>query len=126
MATLENRREENLKAKLAIIEELKALIGAGETLGQTFNSFRDLQQRWREIGPVPQTAVKDLWETYNHHVENFYSYIKINKELRDLDLKKNFEAKLALCEEAEALMLEPLNSLLVTPVNECSTHMYGT
>jgi hypothetical protein len=66
-----------------------------------------LQQKWREVGPVPQTAVKDLWETYNHHVENFYSYIKINKELRDLDLKKNYEAKLALCEEAEALLLEP-------------------
>jgi hypothetical protein len=65
-----------------------------------------LQQKWREAGPVPQTAVKDLWETYNHHVENFYSYIKINKELRDLDLKKNYEAKLTLCEEAEALLLE--------------------
>ena len=107
LTTLDAHREENLKAKLEIIEELKALVGAGETVGQTFNAFRELQQRWREVGPVPQTAVKDLWETYNHHVENFYSYIKINKELRDLDLKKNHEAKLALCEEAEALVLEP-------------------
>jgi hypothetical protein len=107
LATLDAHREENLQAKLAIIEELKALVSAGETVGQTFNAFRELQQRWREVGPVPQTAVKDLWETYNHHVENFYSYIKINKELRDLDLKKNYEAKLALCEEAEALVLEP-------------------
>ncbi|MDR2894303.1 MAG: DUF349 domain-containing protein [Alistipes sp.] len=107
LATVDAQREENLKAKLAIIEELKTLIGAGETMGQTFNAFRELQQRWREAGPVPQTAVKDLWETYNHHVENFYSYIKINKELRDLDLKKNYEAKVALCEEVEALVLEP-------------------
>jgi hypothetical protein len=107
LTTLDAHREENLKTKLGIIEELKALVGAGETMGQTFNAFRELQQKWREVGPVPQTAVKDLWETYNHHVENFYSYIKINKELRDLDLKKNYEAKLALCEEAEALLLEP-------------------
>ncbi len=107
LATIETHREENLKAKLEIIEELKALVSAGETMGQTFNTFRELQQKWREVGPVPQAAVKDLWETYNHHVENFYSYIKINKELRDLDLKKNYEAKLALCEEAEALLLEP-------------------
>jgi hypothetical protein len=107
LATLESHREENLKAKLEIIEELKALVGTGETVGHTFNAFRELQQRWREIGPVPQAAVKDLWETYNHHVENFYSFIKINKELRDLDLRKNYEAKLALCEEAEALVLEP-------------------
>ena len=107
LATLDAHREDNLKTKLGIIEELKALVSGSETMGQTFNAFRELQQKWREVGPVPQTAVKDLWETYNHHVENFYSYIKINKELRDLDLKKNYEAKLALCEEAEALLLEP-------------------
>lgn len=107
LASLESHREENLQAKLAIIEELKSLIGAGETVGHTFNTFRDLQQRWREIGPVPQSAVKDLWDTYNHHVENFYGFVKINKELRDLDLRKNYEAKVALCEEAEALLLEP-------------------
>ncbi len=107
IATLEQGKEENLKAKLQIIEELKNLVNGNETLGQTFNTFRELQQRWRDTGPVPQANVKDLWETYNHHIENFYSYIKINKELRDLDLKKNYEAKLALCEEAEALLLEP-------------------
>ncbi|MDR2890899.1 MAG: DUF349 domain-containing protein [Alistipes sp.] len=107
LATIEEDREANLKTKLAIIEELKALVGGSETVGQTFNAFRELQQRWRDAGPVPVANVKDLWETYNHHVENFYSYIKINKELRDLDLRKNYEVKLLLCEEAEALLLEP-------------------
>lgn len=108
LADQDKHKEENLKIKLEIIEELKALINSSETLNQTFNTFRELQQRWRETGPVPQTNVKDLWETYNHHVENFYEYIKINKELRDLDLKRNYEAKIALCEEAEALYLEPV------------------
>jgi hypothetical protein len=107
LANLESTREKNLQTKLEIIEELKALITGSETLGHTFNAFRELQQRWRDTGLVPLTHVKDLWETYNHHVENFYSYIKINKELRDLDLKKNYETKVALCEEAEALVLEP-------------------
>ncbi len=107
LAVLDADREANLAAKQAIIEELKALVESGETLGATFNAFRDLQTRWREIGAVPLAATKDLWETYNHHVENFYGYIKINKELRDLDLRKNYEAKVALCEAAEALVLEP-------------------
>jgi hypothetical protein len=107
LANLESVKENNLKIKLEIIEELKALVGGSETLGHTFNAFRELQQRWRDTGPVPLTHLKDLWETYNHHIENFYSYIKINKELRDLDLRKNYEAKVALCEEAEALVLEP-------------------
>ncbi|MBO5758631.1 MAG: DUF349 domain-containing protein [Rikenellaceae bacterium] len=107
MAGQEQTKEENLKTKLAIIEELKALINSNETMNQTFAAFRELQQRWKDAGPVPQANMKDLWDTYNHHVENFYEYIKINKELRDMDLKRNYEAKLALCEQAEALILEP-------------------
>ena len=92
---------------MQIIEELKELVNSDETLNHTFTKFRELQQRWKETGLVPQQNVKDLWETYNLHVENFYNFIKINKELRDLDLKKNYEQKLALCEAAEALVLEP-------------------
>ena len=107
IANLEAEKEKNLQVKLGIIEELKELVNSDETLNHTFNKFRELQQRWKETGIVPQQNVKDLWETYNLHVENFYSFIKINKELRDLDLKKNYEQKIALCEQAEALVLEP-------------------
>ena len=107
IAQMEANKEENLKIKLNIIEELKELINSDETMNTTFARFRELQQRWKETGLVPQQNVKDLWETYNLHVENFYNFIKINKELRDLDLKKNYEAKLALCEQAEELVLEP-------------------
>ena len=107
MANLEAEKEENLKLKLEIIEQLKELVNSDETLNHTFNKFRELQARWKEIGIVPAQNVKDLWETYNLHVENFYGFIKINKELRDLDLKKNYEQKVALCEAAEALVLEP-------------------
>ena len=107
IANLEAEKERNLKIKLEIIEELKELVNSDETLNHTFTKFRELQQRWKETGIVPQQQVKDLWETYNLHVENFYNFIKINKELRDLDLKKNYEQKVALCEQAEALLLEP-------------------
>ncbi len=106
IAQLEAGKEENLKVKLQIIEELKELINSDETMNTTFQRFRELQQRWKDTGLVPQQNVKDLWETYNLHVENFYNFIKINKELRDLDLKKNHEAKLALCEQAESLAME--------------------
>ncbi|MCD8274137.1 MAG: DUF349 domain-containing protein [Alistipes sp.] len=107
IANLEAEKEKNLQIKLGIIEELKELVNSDETLNHTFTKFRELQQRWKETGIVPLQNVKDLWETYNLHVENFYSFIKINKELRDLDLKKNYEQKVALCEQAEALVLEP-------------------
>ena len=100
----EAEREENLKIKLGIIEELKALVQKEEALDKTFQEFRDLQERWRNTGMVPQGQLNGLLETYHHHVENFYNYIKINKELRDLDLKRNLDAKNALCEEAEKLV----------------------
>lgn len=105
IAEMEAAKEENLKIKLQIIEELKELVNSDETMTTTFTRFRELQTRWKETGLVPQQNVKDLWETYNLHVENFYNFIKINKELRDLDLKKNYEIKISLCEQAEALTL---------------------
>ncbi len=107
IANLDAEKEANLKIKLGIIEELKELVNSDELMNQTFNKFRELQQRWKDTGLVPQAHVKDLWETYNLHVEHFYNFIKINKELRDLDLKKNYEQKVALCEQAEALVMEP-------------------
>ena len=104
---LDQEKEKNLELKYQIIEEIKGLINKEESINKTFNEFRDLQQKWRETGLVPQSKMKDLWENYHFHVENFYDYIKINKELRDLDLRKNLEMKIKLCEQAEELLLEP-------------------
>ncbi|WP_339734447.1 DUF349 domain-containing protein [uncultured Sunxiuqinia sp.] len=104
---MEDEKEENLQRKYEIIDEIKNLVNRKESINKTFQEFRDLQQEWREIGLVPQSRLKDLWENYHHHVENFYDYIKINRELRDLDLKKNLESKLILCEKAEELLVEP-------------------
>ncbi len=102
----ESIKEANLKIKLQIIEELKDLVASDETLNHTFPKFRELQNRWKETGSVPAQDVKDLWERYHLHTEHFYNFIKINKELRDLDLKKNLEQKVILCEQAETLVSE--------------------
>ena len=104
---MDEEKDQNLQIKYDIIEEIKSLVNRKESINKTFQEFRDLQQKWRDTGLVPQSKLKDLWETYHHHVENFYDYIKINKELRDLDLKKNMEAKIGLCEKAEELLVEP-------------------
>jgi len=104
---MEEEKEQNLEIKYQIIEDIKSLVNRDESINKTFQEFRDLQQKWRDTGLVPQAKLKDLWETYHHHVENFYDYIKINKELRDLDLKKNMEAKITICEKAEELLVEP-------------------
>lgn len=104
---IDEEKEENLQKKYEIIEEIKSLINNKESINRTFHEFRELQNRWREIGLVPQAKLKDLWDTYHHHVENFYDFIKINKELRDLDLKKNLELKMEICEKSEELLVEP-------------------
>ena len=103
----EAEKYENLKKKYDIIDKIKDLVNREESINKTFHDFRSLQNEWHSIGVVPQSSLKDLWENYHHYVEIFYDYIKINKELRDLDLKKNLEAKVLLCEKAEELLLEP-------------------
>jgi len=103
---MEQEKEENLAKKLGIIEELKALLEKQEDLNQTFPAFRALQQHWRETGPVPTARTKEVWDNYQYNIERFYDYVKINNELRDLDFKKNLEAKIVLCEKTEELLLE--------------------
>ena len=103
----ESEKQDNLRKKIEIIEQIKELVNREEAINKTFQEFRNLQNEWHSTGIVPQSALKDLWENYHHSVEIFYDYIKINRELRDLDLKKNLEAKINLCEKAEELLTEP-------------------
>ncbi len=103
---VEEQKVVNLQQKNAILEELKQLINSEETLKKTYDEFRSLQDRWKEIGQVPATEITNLWNNYHFLVEKFYDKVKINRELRDLDLKKNLEAKIELCEKTEELLLE--------------------
>ncbi len=103
---LEAERDENLTKKQAIIEELKALVENPGEMKDAFPHFRDIQNRWRETGPVPQQNFRDINDTYQLYVTKFYDLVDINRELRDLDFKKNLEAKTAYCESAEALAEE--------------------
>lgn len=97
------QREDNFAKKQAVIEDLKNLVEKQEDVNSTFPAFRELQNRWREIGPVPATKFRDLNDTYQFYVEKFYDMVKINRNLRDLDFKKNLEAKEAFCQAAEKL-----------------------
>ena len=101
--TQDEMREANLAAKKAIIEELKALTEGQDDVSSCFPAFRELQNRWKEAGPVPAQSYRDINDSYQFQVEKFYDMIKINRDLRDLDFRKNLEAKIALCEQAEAL-----------------------
>ena len=99
----EKEREHNLELKEAVIEDLKALLEKQEDVNATFPAFREIQNRWRAIGPVPVQNYRNLNDTYQLYVEQFYDMVKINRELRDLDFKKNLEVKEKFCEEAEKL-----------------------
>ena len=100
---LEAEAEKNLALKEDVIEDLKALLEKQEDVNETFPMFRDIQDRWRAVGPVPPQNYRNINETYQLYVEQFYDMVKINRELRDLDFKKNLEAKEEFCANAEAL-----------------------
>ena len=104
---LEKEREDNLAKKEAVIADLKALLEKQEDVNATFPEFREIQNRWRAIGPVPAQSYRNINETYQLYVEQFYDMVKINRELRDLDFKKNLEAKEQFCEFAEKLAENP-------------------
>lgn len=100
---LEERLHGNLEIRQQIIEELKGLINVEENINDTYKHFKNLQERWRNAGPIPRVQYNDVWRTYHHHVERFYDFLDLNRELRDLDFKKNLEEKLKIIEQAEAL-----------------------
>ncbi|WP_302546914.1 DUF349 domain-containing protein [Coprobacter fastidiosus] len=99
----EKVKEENLLRKKSILEEIKKIIEDSDNINKHYNDFQQLQQAFKEITDVPASAVNELWKNYQLYVEHFYDLLKINKELRDYDFKKNLDLKLAICESAEAL-----------------------
>ena len=103
---LEQNLKLNLTKRLEIIEELKSLVNVEEDINTTYRNFKDLQERWRNAGPVPRSHYNDVWRTYHHHIEIFYDFLHLNRELRDLDFKHNLEEKLKLVERAEGLAAE--------------------
>ena len=99
----EAEKEENLKKKQAIIEKIKAMVTSPEEASKTYQEFKSLQQEWRDIKAVPAESANELWRNYQLYVEQFYDLLKLNSEARELDFKKNLEAKTRLCEAAEKL-----------------------
>ncbi|MBR1447158.1 MAG: DUF349 domain-containing protein [Prevotella sp.] len=100
---MEAEKEENLKKKLDIIEKIKAMVTSPEEASKTYQEFKTLQQEWRDIKAVPAERANELWRNYQLYVEQFYDLLKLNSEARELDFRKNLEAKTRLCEAAEKL-----------------------
>lgn len=106
LAAMEKERAENLEKRLAVIEKIKVLATTPEEANKSYEDFRQLQEEWREIGPVPAESVTETWKNYQLYVEQFYDMLKLNSDMREYDFRKNLEAKTVLCEQAEALTRE--------------------
>ena len=104
---LEIVQKENYKKKLALLDQFKALIEKANTEGASYNEFKALLQEWKDIKEVPADKANELWKAYQQYAEQFYDIQKLNNEFREYDFKKNMEAKIAICEEAEKLADDP-------------------
>ena len=104
---LEIVRKENYKKKLALLDRFKALIEKANTEGASYNEFKTILQEWKEIKEVPADKANELWKAYQQYAEQFYDIQKLNNEFREYDFKKNMEAKIAICQEAEKLADDP-------------------
>jgi len=99
----EQNLKQNLENRLAIIEEIKGLLNVEENINTTYKHFKELQENWRNAGPIPRDKYNNAWNTYHHHVERFYDFLHLNNDLRDMDFKHNYEQKLKIIERAEEL-----------------------
>jgi len=99
----EQTQKLNLEKKLEIIENLKDLINVDENINVIYKKFRNLQENWHKTGPVPRPQSNNIWQTFKHHTEIFYDFLHLNRELRDLDFKHNYEEKIKIIEQAEKL-----------------------
>ncbi|MDF1576082.1 MAG: DUF349 domain-containing protein [Bacteroidales bacterium] len=104
---LEKSKKENLQKKQEVLEGFRILMEGQESFDTTFKKFKELQKQWFSAGVVPHQNLKDLWDSYNYFVEKFNDYVRINRDLRALDLKKNLELKIQLCKRSEDLDKDP-------------------
>lgn len=104
---LDQNLKQNLANKLQIIEEIKGLLNVEENINTTYKHFKELQERWRQTGPIPRDKYNNAWNSYHHHVEMFYDFLHLNRDLRDLDFKHNLDKKLKIIERAEELAKDP-------------------
>ena len=102
----EEEKQENLKKKEAIIEQIKGMATSPDQANKSFHEFKELQQQWKEIKSVPADKANELWRNYQLYVEQFYDLLNLNREAREYDFKKNLELKTKLCEAAENLANE--------------------
>ena len=96
--------QENLKKRMALIESFKGLLKVEENITHTLKTFKALQEEWYSAGPIPKNDYEMVWQTYRHHVENFYDYLDLNREFRDLDFKFNYDQKLRIITQAQNLL----------------------
>lgn len=104
---LQNDLQGNLDKRVEIVEAMRNLINPAESMQDTLKHFNELRDRWKNIGPIPKDKYNHVWNNYHFHVENFYDYLHLDREARDLEFKHNLELKQKLVERAEALEHEP-------------------
>lgn len=102
---LEKQLNTNLEKRVQVIESLKDLIDEANT-STMYKQFKEIQDTWRTIGPVPKSYYNDTWKIYHHHVERFYDLLNLSNDFRDLEFRHNLEEKLKIIEKAEALTNE--------------------
>ena len=100
---LEEEKQQNLKKKETIIEQIKAMITTPDEANKNFDQFKKLQHEWKEIKTIPAEKANELWRNFQLYVEQFYDMLNLNREAREYDFKKNLEKKTKLCEAAEKL-----------------------
>jgi len=102
----ESEKQNNLQKKIDIIERIKAMATSPDEANKSYQEFKELQMKWKDIRIVPADKANELWRNYQLYVEQYYDLLNLNREAREYDFKKNLETKRHLCDAAEKLAEE--------------------
>ncbi|MBP6100543.1 MAG: DUF349 domain-containing protein [Flavobacterium sp.] len=104
--SLQNDLQKNLENRLAIVEELKTLIQSPENISASLKQLNDIRERWKVAGPIPKDKYNHVWNNYHFHIENFYDFLHLDREARDIEFKNNLDLKLKIIARVEELTHE--------------------
>ncbi|MEI6522566.1 MAG: DUF349 domain-containing protein [Bacteroidota bacterium] len=112
----------NLNEKREIIDAIKNIVDNPAFNFKELEKIHELQTKWRNIGFVPTGDSNNIWESYKFHTGRFYDRLARDKELKELDHRKNLHEKKLLCEKAEELIVEPSLKIAIDKVKALQKH----
>ena len=99
---LESKREENLRAKTQLCEQVEAILASGEESPETTQTVIELQRQWKNVGQVPEKQKNTIFDRFKAACDAFFDKKRSRNQETEREFEGNLTQKIALIERIEA------------------------